>query len=906
MQLIILRKCLFFLVLLCLGKVNSYADGTEVRIGVLAIHGIEYAQTAWDPTANYLNKAVPGFKFKIIPLEQPGLLKALQSGALEFVLTNTGNYVELEALHGITRIATLVNKHEALGLTQFGAVIFTRANNQEIKTLKDLKNRSLLAVHPDAFGGFRMAWAELLRHGVNPHKDLSRLEFSGFPVERIAYAVQEGRFEVGTFRTGVLERLHREGKIDLSKFRVLNLKNHSHFPLLLSTELYPEWPFARTKNATAELTEKVTIALLKLTEHSKPAIQAGIHGFTVPLDYQKVHELYKRLRVDPYQELGKVRLEDILLQYWPVVLTLSVVFVFMGGILLYIVKLARRLGQSESRLERAQKIAHIGNWDWTVDQNQMNCSTEAFHIIGLPDRQVPIAIDQFLETAHRDDREVFKQCLNDALYRGKILKVDHRIVLPDGSIRVVHQQAERRVNERGKVIGMSGIVQDITERKSVENRLRESQQELASILNNMQDTFFRINFNGRVVSISPSVSQLLRYEVNQIVGRRFIRFLVHPKQYRDFNEALKTHGGRVDNFELKLRRRDNTIITAAASGHPFMDEFGQVVGIEGIARDISELAKTRDDLASEKERMQITVESIGDGVITTDIAGRVEFMNRAAEQITAWALKEAQGQPLFTVLNVRTSQAGESIDEGFQRILESPKNRIAAFHEAVLINQKHNKLYLELTLASIRDHSAQVCGGVIVFHDATKTQELARKIAYQATHDPLTGLINRREFEVRLEHLLKPEQQHSPNAVLYIDLDQFKQVNETCGHLVGDEMLKQVADQLRAKVRKPDTLARIGGDEFALLLNDSPLERSIAMAESLISVAREFQFLWGDRIFDVALNIGILQINADLLSVHDVLNGADIACYNARLQGKNTYSVYQPDSLWLAQRTLEK
>ena len=402
---IIFRKCALFFVWFCLGPLSCYADGPEVRIGVLAIHGTEHTQTAWDPTANYLNKAVPGFKFKIIPLEPPALLKALQAGVLEFVLTNTGNYVELEALYGITRIATVVNKHEALGLTQFGAVIFTRAKNQEIKTLKDLKKRSLLAVHPDAFGGFRMAWAELLRHGVNPHKDLARLEFSGFPVERIAYAVQEGRFEAGTFRTGVLERLHREGKIDLRQFRVLNQKSHSHFPLLLSTELYPEWPFARTKNATAELTGKVTIALLKLTEHSTPTVQAGIHGFTVPLDYQKVHELYKRLRVGPYQELGRVRLEDILLQYWPGVLTLSVVFVFMGGILLYIVKLARRLRQSESRLERAQKIARIGNWDWSIDQNKMHCSTEAFHIIGLPDRHMPIVIDQFLETAHRDDQE---------------------------------------------------------------------------------------------------------------------------------------------------------------------------------------------------------------------------------------------------------------------------------------------------------------------------------------------------------------------------------------------------------------------------------------------------------------------------------------------------------------------
>ncbi len=874
---------------------------------MLAFRGAEQTLRLWQPTADYLSNTVRGYRFVIVPLDHPGMKRALAKQQLDFVLTNTGHYVELEALYGITRIATVVSRHGNIGLNRFGAVIFTRADRKDLKTLRNLHGKVFVAVKPHAFGGFRMAWAELLKHGVDPFTDFKELKFAGFPVDKVAYAVLNREADAGTFRTGVLERLHKAGKIDLKDFKILGRRQTKGFPLLHSTELYPEWPFARTNNAPEKITEKIIIALLKLDQDSPPSRLAGIKGWTVPLDYMKVHELYKTLKVGPYEGLGKISVHALVEQYWHIGIMALLLLIVLTATSLYIWKLDKKVRKSEYCLARAQEIAHIGSWEWEVDRNEMSWSEEVFHILGIEKHDQHISIEDFLERVPEPDAERVRSSLNDTLYRNKAFNIDHKIMLDDGTVRIVHQQAEVRRDESGKVRSMSGIIQDITARKTAEDMIRDSRQELATILDNMQDTFFRIDRYGRIISISPSVQQLLGYTTDEIIGTRFTRYLASPAARGLFYEELRRHDGRVDNFEIELRDKDGLELSAAISAHLFYDDqTGDLIGVEGVARNITELVNAREDLSKEKERIQTTLESIGDGVITTDVTGVVEYMNAVADKITGWQLAEARGMPLFQVFDVKAPRAGKSLDLCLQKTLSDDNDNTCAIHNAVLVSKSGERFFVEITMAPIRDHGSQTIGSVIVFHDITEAREMAKKMAYQARHDALTGLVNRQEFEDQLEHLLHSNPEHKSHAVLIIEINNFAEIEENCGRSGRDDLLRQVANQLRAQVRDVDALARIGGAEFGLLLRNCPQDRAKSIAQALLSIGEGLQYTHEGHIFDIGLNIGVAGFDGSNLTVDDVLNAGELACVKAKSLGNNTLHVSTQDEDIEEQRMRER
>jgi len=314
-------------ILVGLGPVAGPAWSSEpsVAIGVLAYRGGENCLTRWSPTARYLSETIPGYTFRIVPLTLAEMSIAAERGDVDFILTNTGNYVALEARYGISRIVTLRAPGEVAAGNVFGAVIFTRADRRDLQTLADLEGKRFMAVTRHGFGGFQMAWRELKDHGIDPFDDFAELKFSGFPQERVAFAVRDGEVDAGTFRTGSLQSLEAEGKIKLADFRVLNPQHHPGFPFQVSTRLYPEWPFSRLRNTPHDLGQQVAIALLSMPADS-PAAQAGFYGgWTVPLDYQPVHELFRELRIGPYEDLGKITVADVFKNYGPWMIVAAVV-----------------------------------------------------------------------------------------------------------------------------------------------------------------------------------------------------------------------------------------------------------------------------------------------------------------------------------------------------------------------------------------------------------------------------------------------------------------------------------------------------------------------------------------------------------------------------------------------------
>jgi len=304
------------ILLLWLVAWQSPAADREITVGVLAHRGVDTAIEMWSPTIAYLEEHISGRKFRLMPLDLQQMSEALSRGELDFILTNPGNYVELEAGYGITRIATLKNSRHGRPSKTFGAVIFTRASHDDIRTLADLRGKTFDAVDEGAFGGFQMAWRELMDAGIDPFSDFSELRFSGFPQDKIVFDVRDGRFDAGTVRTDILEGLAGKGIVELADFRILNRQVSDDFPFLHSTRLYPEWAFAKGRHTPDALASEVTIALLQMPA-GHPAARAGDYaGWTVPLSYQPVHDLFMQLGIGPYARPARFTLADAITRYW--------------------------------------------------------------------------------------------------------------------------------------------------------------------------------------------------------------------------------------------------------------------------------------------------------------------------------------------------------------------------------------------------------------------------------------------------------------------------------------------------------------------------------------------------------------------------------------------------------------
>jgi len=310
-------------------------------------------------------------------------------------------------------------------------------------------------------------------------------------------------------------------------------------------------------------------------------------------------------------------------------------------------------------------------------------------------------------------------------------------------------------------------------------------------------------------------------------------------------------------------------------------------------------------LFEEKERAQVTLDSIGDGVITTDHQGYVKYLNPVAEELTGWAKKEACDQPIENVLHMIDEISREPISNPVKRCLEDGTT-VGLTSQTILVKRDSTEFVVGDSAAPIRNREGQVIGVVLVLHDITESWRLQRQMAYDATHDALTGLINRREFERRLERCLtSARHQGLQHTLCYLDLDQFKLINDTVGHVAGDEMLKQVSQLLIDLLSDRDTLARLGGDEFGLLMENCPTEKAIDLINKIIDQISNYQFTWEGQIFRGSVSIGVVSISEQTLSIAQTWSEADVACYTAKDLGRNRYHVYQTEDRETAQRHAE-
>lgn len=758
----------WFLILLTSPAVGS--EAVPVKIGVLAKRGSENAEQKWKPTAEYLSKAIPAYSFEIVALDFPQVRQAVKEKTIDFLITNSGYYVELEQEFGVSRIATMKNLLNHKPKSLFGGVVFTRADRADINNFSDLDGKRFFAVAPESLGGWLMALREFHAQGINPQRDFKKIEFAGTH-DAVVQAVLSGKADAGTVRTDTLEMMAEEGSIHLSSIKILNAQaGKDNFHYLRSTRLYPEWPFAKLKHTPEKLSEDVTIALLSIPPQSAAVLGPHIGGWTVPLDYQPVHELMQELELGIYaHRFGKIQFWDFVKQYlgWLVLIFFLVVLLVVftihtarlnrklvsaqaelaeqlkvvnqaqialqqsesnyreifhstndaffvhdldsGGIVdvnkamcemygysreealcvsvgelsagdppftpeyanqlidkaltsgpqtfdwlakrkngdFFWVEITLKLAviggmerllavvhniderkkaeeelqryqiqlehfveertvdlrESEASLAEAQRIAHLGSWEWLIPENKLRCSAETIHLFGLKPGEIFSTYDSFLAGVHPDDRKMVRAAVTDALEKKGTYSVEHRIVLPDGTERHVYDQGEVFWDDCDTPVRMVGIVQDITERKILEmERTR-----LATAVEYVGESILITDQEGKILYVNPAFSKITGYKKEEAIGHN-PRFLQSGRHNQEFYATMWKTLKRGESWSGHFvnRKKDGSLFEEDATISPILDSEGTIVNYVAVKHDVTEKVELQKQLSQAQK-----LESLG-------------------------------------------------------------------------------------------------------------------------------------------------------------------------------------------------------------------------------------------------------------------------------------------------------
>lgn len=302
-------------------------------------------------------------------------------------------------------------------------------------------------------------------------------------------------------------------------------------------------------------------------------------------------------------------------------------------------------------------------------------------------------------------------------------------------------------------------------------------------------------------------------------------------------------------------------------------------------------------LYMEKELAEITLHSIGDAIITTDVNGKITQINPVAEELTGYSYRQAIGRNFYTVFNIEVDLKTKDQPTELDNVINNLDVVMSASSPKTLVNKNSSEYAIEYTLAPIVTENRQTSGAVIIFRDVTEIRALSSQLKYYASHDSLTGLINRRQFEQNLENALKSIQSGETlqHVVCFLDLDKFKVINDTAGHEAGDEFLRQLSFMLLSLLRRSDILARLGGDEFGILLEDCNIKNALSIAEKIRKEIKSFRFIWGNNSFEVGASIGVATLDKSTASLTELMRNADTACYISKEEGRNRIHLFDPN-----------
>lgn len=343
-------------------------------------------------------------------------------------------------------------------------------------------------------------------------------------------------------------------------------------------------------------------------------------------------------------------------------------------------------------------------------------------------------------------------------------------------------------------------------------------------------------------------------------------------------------------LEFRIRVKDG-IRHIRALANRVLNKQGEVERLLGINMDMTEVKELNEALFQEKERLHITLDSIGEAVLCTDVNMNVTFMNPVAEKMSGWLQQDALGQPILSVLHITFGDNGPLMEN----IHSGDMSRTDIEQDVVLHSRNGGSYDIHYSITPLSTLDGQNIGSVLVIQDVTESRKMLRELSYNASHDALTHLANRVSFEAYLKRMLHTVQDtRQRHALVFIDLDRFKAVNDTAGHAAGDALLRELSSLMLSMLRSTDMLARLGGDEFGLLLPDCNTESARYIAGRIIDAINEYHFMWEGRLHRIGASAGITQIDERNNQASEVMSQADIACYSSKNNGRGVVTVYEP------------
>ncbi len=559
-----------------------------------------------------------------------------------------------------------------------------------------------------------------------------------------------------------------------------------------------------------------------------------------------------------------------------------------------------------SPLHLAAKLAGLGYWIWDVKNRRLvEVSEEYAGTLG-------ISVDEVFELfgnhasdlllVHEDDRERYQKDTE-----GPQFSIEYRILRPDGEVRHVREISDVYLDDCGDALFTCGSLQDISESKNTEIALLESEEKFQVLANNIPAVIYQCRNDERfsTLYVNDAIETLCGYARQDFLsGKICTTELTHFDFVNRLNvdAALAAREPFLLNYPLRHKN----------GGYRWVEEHGvgvfhgdKLVYIEGVMFDITERRQVEEALSESEARFRDFAKAASDWYWEMDADLRFTHFSERAYEINGL-------RPADVIGKTRT----ELVDTRYH----DPQSQQWQAHLAVLKNQQAFRDF-EYSLNIHQDNPIRVrISGIPVFDsdgifkgyrgtgsDITESFRLSQQLSYQARHDSLTGLANRHEFDVQLQRLVQSIQvnDESCHALCYLDLDRFKVINDTYGHLAGDELLRQLSESMKLTVRKNDTLARIGGDEFAVLMQHCTLQQAQRIANELRHCVEDFRFEWEHKTLRVAVSIGLMPINSVALDSSDILNCADAACYTAKKQGRNRIHVYRDDDMDIAQHHSE-
>ena len=751
-----------------------------ITIGVVDYRPKAEMRARWQPLMDYLTATLPDKQVRMLVLSRDEMEAALQQRALDFVFTNPSHFLQLRQRNSLSgALATLVELEGGQATSALGGVIVTRVDQMGIDSLGDLRGRTIAHPGQASLAGYQAQAFELARVGVRLPADVKLLP-AAWPQDTVIESVLNGKAEVGFVRSGVIEQMARAGKLDPKRLRIINRQHLPGFPFVVSTRLYPEWPFVALPHVDETLARKVAAALLSLDPQGPVAKAGHFYGFTIPANYEPVSELLRELRLPPYDSAAPFSLGDIWARYRPWLIAAGAAGLLILALAAWVVLINRRLRQ-EQRKATAQadalqdSAAHFRSLVQSIPGAVYRCALDEHWTVyfmsdhietltGYPlDDFLANRVRSYASIIHPDDVERVDRAVADGVASRTPYSIEYRIMHASGEVRWVFENGQAEFEKDGRVAWLDGVITDVSDRKRAEQDLHR----FRFMVENTPQEVWLAHMDGAMAYANPAAAAGLGYTPEEVSHMR-----------------------------------------------------------------------------------------LGD----VDPEGGVHFPQLAASLMSA-------SLPPFEVRH--RARDGRLI----------PKEIRAA--------------YLNV------DGDEYICGFAQDITARKETEEQIRQLAY---FDTLTDLPNRRMLMDRLgQALIASTRSQEYGALVMLDLDHFKTLNDTQGHDIGDRLLVQVAQRLLATVRKEDTVARLGGDEFVIVLEALGTEEQLAasqaelVAEKVRTALNEpYALSSAEREYQTTSSIGLTLFHREDTSLEGLLKQADMALYQAKDAGRNAIRFFNP------------